>query len=120
MTTRAHVDSPGRLSDMTADAPPQADLVARDFLVTRQGGTITVKGVIENAGDAPVSGPFTIVLGVQDATQYKELAVNVPASTGILPGATFITPTGLGNIPTGRARFFMLVDAGAKVTETLE
>ena len=120
MTTRAHVDSSGRSNDATADAAPRADLVARDFLVTRHGGTVTVKGVIANGGDAPVSGPFTIVLGVQHATQYKEHAVNVPASTTILPGATFTTPTGLGNIPTGRARFFMLVDASANVTETLE
>ena len=94
--------------------------MARDFLVTRQGSTVTVHGVVDNGGDAPVSGPLKILLGVQRAGQFRELAVNVPASTTIVPGATFTTPEGLGNIPLGPARFFMLVDADANVTETLE
>ncbi|MDP8909034.1 MAG: hypothetical protein M3N47_07935 [Chloroflexota bacterium] len=99
---------------------PKPDLVAHDFSVTRQGSTISMRGVIRNDGDVPASGPFKIVLGVQSSASFRELTVQVPSSTTIEAGASYITPEAIANIPRTAVRFFMLVDSDHEVSETLE
>ena len=79
-----------------------------------------MRGVVRNAGDVPAAGPFKIVLGVQSSTSFRELTVQVPSSTTIEVGASFITPQAIANIPRTAVRFFMLVDSDHEVNETLE
>lgn len=99
---------------------PRPDLVAHDFLVTRQGSRITMRGLVRNDGSAPAKGPFKIVLGVQTSTAFIQLTVQVPSGTTIEDGSSYVTAQGIANIPRTSVQFFMLVDSDHEISETLE
>ena len=58
--------------------------------------------IVSNIGNAPASGPFTIVLGVLPyGGPYIESTFDVPATVTIPPGAFYISDS-MKNIPIVR------------------